>query len=216
VFALGLFAWNVPLRYTSMALPPMLLCAFAVAQRATDWLLVHMHRMQRLAKRETLGAAFTAVCVINPASTAAVVDGGYGLHPDHKGAAEFMRAQQIVEDDVVLAEDVLQQTYYLGEVDYWLIGREVARRYVKQTKAGVVDFYTGTPVITSGEELQEVLQRDQGQRIFIIGSGENQADQRRRMRGDEIFDMVESDRFTVVYKGRDGLTKVWMARPPSH
>ncbi len=45
--------------------------------------------------------------------------------------------------------------------------------------------------------------------IYIIGSGENQEDGRRRARGPGgLADMLESSRFEVVYRGRDNLTTV--------
>ncbi|MGH8175751.1 MAG: glycosyltransferase family 39 protein [Steroidobacter sp.] len=212
LFALGLFAWNVPPRYTSMSLLPMLLSAYAFAQRGTDWLLANMPRMRARAKTHAVAAALTAVCAINPTAAGAVVNAGYRLHPDHKGAADFMHTQQLTDEDIVLAEDVLQQTYYLGSVDYWLIGPQVARRFVKGTKAGVVDFYTGTPVIVTTAMLDELLQENHDKRIFVIGTGEGWSGGERRVRG-EMHAAIESKRFSPLYTGRDGLTRVLRAVP---
>ena len=213
VFALGLFAWNVPTRYTAMSLAPMLLCAFAFVQHGANRLMAQIPRLRRLTIPEALAATLTALCAINPASAAAVINAGYRIHPDHDGAAQFMLSQHIAPDDVVLAEDVLQQTYYLGSVDYWLIGKQVARHFVKRVDGGVVDFYTGTPVIATAAKLDELLQENAGKRIYVIGSGENQRDRRRYMRGDELHAALESDRFETVYTGRDGLTRVLRAAP---
>jgi hypothetical protein len=140
-----------------------------------------------------------------------VINAGYRIHPDHKGAAQFMRSQNITDDDIVLAEDVLQQTYYLGAVDYWLIGGAAARRFVKRTDAGVVDFYTGTPVIVTVAMLDDLLQRNPTKRIFIVGSGEQQGDHRRGVRGAELHKAIESAQFKVIYVGRDGVTRVFKA-----
>ncbi len=82
------------------------------------------------------------------------------IHPYHKGAAEYLRSQNVAPDDVVLAEDVLQQTYYLGSVDYWLISRRIARRYVERVDGRIRDFYTGTPVISSSQMLTDLLDLD--------------------------------------------------------
>jgi hypothetical protein len=213
VFAVGLFTWDAPTRYTAMSLAPMLLCAFACAQRGTDWLLANVPSLRRLAHPQAPAAALIALCAINPLDAAAVINAGYRIHPDHKGAAEFMRAQQIRDDDLILAEDVLQQTWYLGKVDYWLIGKQVARRYVKRVQGGVVDFYTGTPVIATRAMLDKLLQDNPGKRIFIVGSGEGQSDQRRGVRGRELHEAIESDRFETIYTGRDGLTRVLRAVP---
>lgn len=209
VFALGAFAWNVPSRYTEMALAPMLLCAFAAFQYAWDsW----SRRLMHLRRASAVAAGVAALCVINPIEVAATVNAGYRIHPDHKGAAEFVRSQGVVEADIVLAEDVLQQTYYLGRVDYWLIGPRVARRYVKRTEDAVVDFYTGTPVIVTTAMLDQVLRENRDKRVFVIGTGEGWRGGRRRVRG-ELESAINSDRFRTVYVGRDGLTRVLTAAP---
>src|SRR5512138_157230 len=125
VFALGVFAWNIPPRYTAVALIPLLVCAFAALQGATE-------KIARSAARapHAIAAGVAALCVINPVQALNSVNAGYRIHPDHKGTAEFLQSQDIREEDIILAEDVLQQTYYLGKVDYWLIGPDVARRFV--------------------------------------------------------------------------------------
>lgn len=211
VFAVGAFAWNVPARYTTMSLAPMLLCAFAFAQRGADWLFARWSSGRHGARLDASAAALVGLLAINPASTAAVVNSDYRIHPDHQGAAEFMRTQGVNEGDIVLAEDVLQQTYYLGKVDYWLIGPQVARRFIKRSGEGVVDFYTGTPVIATGAMLDKVLQENSGKRVFLIGSGEGWRKGRRNVRGDELHARVNSGRFEVIYTGRDNLTRVMRA-----
>ena len=132
-------------------------------------------------------------------------------YPDHRGAAQFMRTQNITPDDIVLAEDVLQQTYYLGQVDYWLIGRKHSWRYLQDVNGRIQDFYTGTAVIDTGESFEELLAANPQRRIFVIGSGENTRDGRREMRGKEIFELLKSDRFETLYIGHDNFTKVWRA-----
>jgi 4-amino-4-deoxy-L-arabinose transferase-like glycosyltransferase len=206
LLAVGSFVWNVPPRYTAAAWLPMLLCAFAFAQAGVQWLQNSWLGGARVLPG--IAAALTAVLVIDPARAASVIAGGYSsIHPDHKGAAYFMQAQGIVPEDVVIAEDVLQQTYYLGSVDYWLVGRKHGRRFVERVNGRIVDFYTHTPVITSAAELNALLQRERGRRIFIIGSGENQKDRRRDMRGD-MHEVLESERFAAIFTGRDGLTRI--------
>jgi hypothetical protein len=72
------------------------------------------------------------------------------------------------------------------------------------------DFYTGAGVISDAKMLEELLQRERGHRVFVIGSGENQSDKRRGMRGD-MDAVLRSSQFEVIYEGRDRLTKVWRA-----
>lgn len=213
VFALGAFAWNIPPRYTAVALIPMLVCAFAAAQGTADWIRARMPAERSSRKKEAIGAALVAICVVNPVQAAAVINAGYERHPDHKGVAEFIAAQNITEDDIVLAEDVLQQTYYLGKVDYWLIGPPVARRFVMSRNDEVVDFYTGTPVIVTQAMLDILLLKNADKRIFVIVSGEDQENGRRFVRGPELHAAIESSRFEVIHVGRDGLSKVLRAVP---
>jgi hypothetical protein len=215
MFTIGFFVWSMPPRYTVASLLPLMLCGFAFAQKGGDWAqsrwpVINAHPWQTGV--HIVAAAVTAALVINPLAMARVVNSGYESHPDHKGAAEFMRAQSLVPSDVVIAEDVLQQTYYLGArtVDYWLMSRHHARRYVELVNGQIRDFYTGAGVVSDARMLEDLLQREQGHRIFVIGSGENQSDKRKGMRGD-MDAVLRSPRFEVIYHGRDGLTKVWRA-----
>jgi len=213
VFCLGFFMWDIPARYTAASLVPLLLCAFAFTQRVVD----------RIRERVRLGAASrplqsaavlgVAVAAANPAATVASMTSDGSEFPDHRGAAQFVRTLHITPDDIVLAEDVLQQTYYLGHVDYWLIGRKHSWLYLQQVDGRIQDFYTATPVINDGEQFQALLDANPQRRIFVIGSGENTRDGRREMRGFGIFDVLKSDRLEEVYLGNDGATKVWRARP---
>lgn len=212
VFAMGFFAWNVPPRYTAASLIPLLLCAFAFAQQGVDWMLRRLSRPNN-AGFQVSAAVLTSICVINPAAAARLINGGYDIHPDHVGAAQFMRSLPMREDDVVLAEDVLQQTYYLGKVDYWLVGPQVARKFVKREGEKVVDFYTGTPVIATPAMLDALLQNNADKRIFVIGSGEDWRKGERGVRGKELNEAIESERFEVIYTGRDGLTQILRAVP---
>lgn len=213
VFALGIFAWNAPPRYASMSLAPMLLCAFAFAQHATDRLIARFAPQRTNVAAQILAATLAAMLMINPARAASVANAGYRIHPDHKGAAEFMQSQAITPADIVLAEDVLQQTYYLGSVDYWLIGKRVARHYVTREGDRFVDFYTGTPVVSTAALLDALMEQHVDRRIFVIGSGENQRDGRRHVRGADLHAALESGRFEVVFTGRDGRTRVLRALP---
>lgn len=205
--SLGLFSWYVPPRYAEFALLPLLIVALAAFQRV-EW-----YRWRESA-RPAIGVALCALlstAVINPLAVARTVNAGYAIYPDHKGAAEYMLSIELRPTDLVLAEDVLQQTYYLGRVDYWLIGRHVALQNVERVGSEILDLYTHTPVIGTGEELTALLHRPDRGTIYVIGSGEHQHDGRRFMQAFGIFEVLHSSAFEVVYVGRDGLTKVWKA-----
>ncbi len=78
----------------------------------------------------------------------------------------------------------------------------------------IQDFYTATAVIDTGEQFRELLDANPQRRIFVIGSGENQRDGRREMRGKEINELLRSDRFEPLFVGSDNFTTVWLAKPP--
>lgn len=212
---IGVFKWSVPLRYTAVQALPLLLTAFATAQ----WLLsLSRPRRDDAASASRFGAvAAGAVCilVVNPVAVARAVNSGYESHPDHQGAAAFIRSLPYSERDIVIAEDVLQQTYYLGHVDYWLQDRDVAGMFVRNVEGQLADFYTNTRLIGTAEELQQLIDRPDRGAIYVIGSGENQEDGRRRARGPGLAEMLESPRFRVAWRGRDGLTTVLMMPAPT-
>ena len=138
---------------------------------------------------------------VNPFGVARVVNAGYTIHPDHKGAAEFMKSLRLAPNDIVVAEDVIEQTYYLGHVDYWLIGRGVDKDFVEDWHGKILDIYTHTPVIDSGADLEELIAMPRRGAIYVIGSGENQADDRRHMRGLDIYELLKSGAFKRIYLG---------------
>ncbi|HEV7715514.1 MAG TPA: hypothetical protein VGO53_07955, partial [Steroidobacteraceae bacterium] len=93
--------------------------------------------------------------------------------------------------------------------------RDVAGMFVRPLNGEVQDFYTNTTLIGTPEQLEQLLARPDRGDIYVIGSGENQADGRRYMRGPGLASLLESSRFKVVYRGRDGLTTVLEAPAPS-
>ncbi|MDB6009811.1 MAG: hypothetical protein JWL65_2061 [Gammaproteobacteria bacterium] len=162
------------------------------------------------------GAAVLAcLLVVNPIHVAAAVDSGYAHHPDHKGAAEFVAGLHPGPRDIIVAEDVLQQTYYLGHVDYWLVNKQVAAPFMHSVNGRWLDFYTDTPLIGSGVELDRLVENQNRGAIYVIGSGENQEDGRTLMRAFGISEALQSPPFRLVFRGRDGFTLVWKVDAPS-
>ena len=162
------------------------------------------------------GVALLAfLLVVNPLQVIAAVDSGYASHPDHKGAAEFVTRLHPGPRDIIIAEDVLQQTYYLGHVDYWLVNKQVAAPFMHKVNGRWLDFYTDTPLIGTGVELERLVDAPDRGAIYVIGSGENQSDGRTLMRAFGIAEALHSAPFHLVYQGRDGFTQVWKVDPPS-
>ena len=212
LLGLGLFTWYPEPRYTEFALPPLLLCGFACLSSVRP--LQPSKAIGVSMRRQALAAWLLCVLFINPFGVSKVVNAGYTIHPDHKGAAEFMKSLPLAANDIVIAEDVIEQTYYLGHVDYWLIGPEVANEFVEDWHGRFLDIYTHTPVIDTAAGLQALILKPDRGAIYIIGSGENQDDDRRYMRGLDIYALLKSGAFKRIHLGRDKLTEILKVEAP--
>jgi len=224
---IGWIKWNIPPRYAAAQIMPMLIAGFAAMQWAADRGMRRLGTRARAATgvgmvgsgQPAWGAAavvLACLLVINPMKAAVAVDTGYSSHPDHKGAAEFVTSLHPGPHDIIVAEDVLQQTYYLGHVDYWLVNKQVAAPYMHRVNGRWLDFYTNTPLIGTGVELERLVGQPGRGAIYVIGSGENQEDGRNLMRAFGISQALQSPPFRPVYLGRDGFTRVWKVdAPPS-
>ena len=234
---IGCFAWDVPPRYDEAQILPLLLAAFAAAQWASAALLSRTLNVSsirasarprmagpegpppRMASGTALGfgtsaAAALCVLVIGPTRLHAAVDPTYASYPDHKGAAEFVRSLHPAPADIIVAEDDLMQTYYLGHVDYWLQDRATAAPFLRKQGGRWVDVYTDTPLIGSGAQLERLVKRRDRGAIYVIGSGENPDDRSTLMRGLGIAQVLDSSAFHLIYVGRDRLTDVWKVDAP--
>lgn len=212
---IGFMRWNIPPRYAEAQSLPMLAGAFAMAQWLAPRVLAWWSTRAATPVASGLAALVVCAMVVNPVRVRATVDSGYATHPDHKGAAEFVESAHPGPRDIIVAEDVLQQTYYLGHVDYWLVNKQVGNVYLHRVHGRWLDFYTNTPMIGTGAELKALLRQPGRGAVYVIGSGEDQEDGRRFMRAFGIAEELGSPAFKVVYRGRDGLTEVWKADPPS-
>jgi hypothetical protein len=226
---IGWMKWNIPPRYAAAQIMPMLIAAFAAMQwaaaTAAEWAMRRPGTHARTpagvrvvgSGQPAWGAAavvLACLLVTNPMKVAVAMDSGYASHPDHKGAAEFVVSQHPGSRDIIVAEDVLQQTYYLGHVDYWLENKDVAAPYMHRVNGRWLDFYTNTPLIGTGIELERLVDRLGRGAIYVIGSGENQENRLTLMRAFGISQVLQSPRFRPIYVGRDGVTRVWKVDPP--
>ena len=221
---IGYFRWDPAVRYVEGQLMPLILVAFAAGQ----WAVRAMARARAAAAGQpeahageavrfgAVAAAILCVIVIDPARLQAAVDPTYAHYPDHRGAAEFVESQHPGPGDIIVAEDALMQTYYLGHVDYWLQDREMAAAFLRKVDGRLVDEYTGAPLIGSGAQLERLVQSRNRGAIYVIGSGENVKDRQTLMRGLGIEQVLQSPAFHLVYVGRDHLTDVWKVNAPRH
>ena len=215
---IGCFEWDPAQRYVEGQMLPLLVAVFALAQSAIGAARA-AQAAQTLPRPARFGAAAAAVVcllVIDPARLEAAVDPTYAQYPDHKGAAEFIESQRLTPNDIIVAEDALMQTYYLGHVNYWLQDREQAAPFLQELNGRWVDVYTDAPLIGSGAQLEQLVSRRDRGAIYVIGSGENASDRKIILRGLGIEQALESPAFHLVYVGRDHLTDVWRVDAPRH
>ena len=208
LFAMGLFRWNVAERYTIGALPFFLLVLISSVifmMRNTGW-------GARLRENSLATAAVAVVfiaAIINPAAAWQASKNDYSDHPDHKGAAEFVRNLNPGPDDIIIAEDSINQMYYLERVNYRLQNFVGAKNHSTLRNGTLYDQYTGLPVIGTGSEFEAILDSNVAGNIYVIGDGQVSDTLRRRNRGNGIAEVLASGRLELVYEGRDGATKVW-------
>lgn len=212
LFLIGFFKWFLPPRYTYGAVVFFIPCCVAGAQYVWDnWI----GRLGVLQQTPTIAHALAAIAVIamfvNPLELQRRVNVNFGnAFPDHAGAAAFIGSLELGENDKLLAEDVLQQTYYLGKVDYWLRAQTNAQLgFIRKTAQGFRDIYTNTPLIGTGAELERLLRQQQRGKLYIIGSGETY-DGSDLFLGDGIKDTMRQWDPKIIYRGRDGKTFVWL------
>ncbi len=214
---IGCFQWDPETRYVEGQVIPLLLAVFAIAQwafrtaaaRASD----APPRQARLAVIGAAAAAAACVLIVEPTRLHAAVDPTYAQYPDHKGAAAFIESLHPGPHDILVAEDPLMQTYYLGRVNYWLQDQAMAAPFLHKVDGRWADIYTDTPLIGSGRQLERLVARRDRGAIYVIGSGENEEDGRKLMRGMGIAQVLHSQAFHLIYVGRDGLTDVWKVDP---
>ena len=209
---IGCFQWDPPQRYVEGQIVPLLIGAFAIAAWATRAVTLRAAAKESL-RFGAVAAAVVAVLIVNPVRLDAAVDPSYAHYPDHKGAAQFVESLHPGPADILVAEDPLVQTYYLGHVDYWLQDKEMAAPFLHKVNGRWADIYTDTPLIGSGRQLERLVSRRQRGAIYVIGSGED-ADRTTLMRGLGIGQVLDSKAFHLIYVGRDRLTDVWKVDAP--
>ena len=213
---IGCFKWDPAQRYVEGQMLPLLVGVFAIGQWAVRAARARQpaQSIPTLARFGAAAAAVVCLLVIDPTHLEAAVNPSYAQYPDHKGAAEFIESQHPTPNDIIVAEDALMQTYYLGHVSYWLQDREQAAPFLHELDGKWVDVYTDAPLIGSGEQLEKLVHSRNRGAIYVIGSGENATDRKTLMRGLGIEQVLESPAFHLVYVGRDRLTEVWKVDAP--
>lgn len=190
----GTQAWFVPPRYVQFAMVPMLLTAFVVAASWLPW-------------RRWLVAVPAAVLLANPVAAWQAVAVG-DRSADHRGAAQFLKEMPLRDDDILIAEEAMMQSYYLGRVDYWLASPQVAGQFVVLRDGRFLNQYTHSPFVDSVAALERVIAEAGPRRVFVIGTAES--GDRTYFRGEQLHAYLEGGRLDTIYVGPTG-NRIWRA-----
>ena len=212
LLGVGFFRWSVPTRYISQVIPFFIISLLAgIYYLKSTWMPLSK---TGLSKNKVIVSLFLIIAIINPLELKRSINAGYERFPDHKGAAAFMKSKHLDLKDLILAEDVLQQTYYLGKVDYWLMSLDIAKHYVRDHKGTLVDIYTNTPLIGTGKDLENLLKDNSRGAIYIITNGEDAPYKNMSLfLGNGILEVINQFHPEVIYKGRDKKTVIWFFPP---
>jgi hypothetical protein len=133
----------------------------------------------------------------------------FSFYPDHRTPGQFVRSK-LAPEDIVVAEDPLQQRWYVGRVDYWLRNPLDARRFTYKAGDGTRrDIYVNSRLLEDTHSLRSLSAEMQGH-VWVITSGET------LLRRDYYLSAVqrswlESIESTLhpVFIGQDSVTKVF-------
>lgn len=135
-------------------------------------------------------------------------DPGLEIRPDHRSPGRFVRDHARPED-IVIAEDALEQRWYAGRVDYWYRSSTDAARYLYQDSSGIVrDIYVGAELLPGPAAPYPWGREDIA--VWIITSGETAANREWYLAPDQAawLDSLQA-RIEPLYVGEDGLTAVY-------
>ena len=210
-----------PWRYLFPMYPWIVLTTAAGIWWAAEYL---MSRHSRLSETATIGAisllilaggigghgilAVSRVLEVDYGERAPWYDQGLTGRPDHRGAGLFVRAA-MQPDDIIIAEDPLQQRWYVGQVDYWLRSFRDARMYLRQTDDGSLhDIYVWSELMTDPPDASWLNRPDRS--VWLITSIETAGRRDIYLENDQLQWLTDIEKSnTPVHMSRDGVTAVY-------
>ncbi len=134
----------------------------------------------------------------------------YPFYPDHKSPGIFV-AKHRKPGDIVIAEDVLEQRWYVGKVDYWLreYGAASDGKFSFKKKDGKLhDIYTDS-IVANSDALRSINNIN-NKRIWIITSGEthHKRDLSLNKEQHQWLENIKSNH-KPVFIGKDNITSVY-------
>lgn len=127
--------------------------------------------------------------------------------PDHASVGTYVR-ERLQPGDVVVATDVLQQRWYVGQADFWLRSEDDIAKFLYKARDGRIrDIYVNAEFL-SARSAQELLHSST--RVWVIVSSVD-------IDEDWAFSPTEREFMSAVqaagparYEGRDGRSQVFL------
>lgn len=231
VVFLGFFRTHVQPRYL-LQLYPLFFILFAgalmvLARLAVGLLVDPFVRVRAGARRAALTAAVFVLLAVglgdglgvgvvtavagrryrDPIATDIITRSGRYAHYDHAGVGGFVR-RHLEPDDIVVAIHVVFGRIYAGRADYWLwTGGPGTWDAWEETEDGWKDFYVGARWLNTLDALKAVVEGHPGRRIWLVASPS--LDNPGHILP-EVADFIRSDPGRLVFRGRDGLSGVYL------
>lgn len=208
----GLIAREDALRYEVHVFAPMIVLG-VLACRA------FFLRFSRSSSAALALAGIVMVVAVRPDQTVRAMLRGYGpvaepfavlnVAPDHRGAAEFVRAHAKPEEWIV-AEDMLEQYLYIGRTEVWLRRWEDAAQFLQGGAADGIprDVYVGAMHARDLDAVQQLARARGVRALWLITSAEVEAAPR-FYRTTSTEETLESWRPLAWYVGEDRMTRVY-------
>lgn len=218
----------VPARYIIMAYPFILIVASLFLYVTVKYVLALLHK-----------PSATPVMVFSILVVISGIPGGHGLfdaykvatlgygdnanrialifpvYPDHKHPGKYV-ARHSNSDDLILAEDILQQQWYAEKVDYWLRNHHSHMSYLyKDSDQRMRDIYVNSIAATA--EILADLETETSTKIWLITSAESHHE-RKYYLSDAQLAWLESieESHTPVFTGMDGISRVYCLHCPDN
>jgi hypothetical protein len=130
------------------------------------------------------------------------------VRPDHRGSGLFVR-QHLAPDDIVIAEDALEQHWYAGRTDRWFRSGTDARKFLFQDENETLrDFYVGS--VLQDEPIDHVWIKAAESAIWFITSGETARTRDWYLSPEQAAWLEKVEEISEsAYSGRDGLSHVF-------
>ncbi len=149
----------------------------------------------------------------DPITTDIIFRSGRTEHYDHQGIGNYVKHYLQPQDIVIAMHMVFQYLYGGGKVDYWLwTGGPGTWDAWEKTANGWRDVYVGARWLNCIDDLKKVIAERGQRRLWLVATPSLY---RRDHINQDVADFILSQKENLVFRGRDGLSRVYLWTRPS-